>query len=222
MHFAQDLRAKNNARVTSLYFGRCLGGGSELRADSKCIVNYQLEIAESNLAHGKSRQRNFVIIRPGQNRREEITSECAERAITPTPQLGKFSRQVFINIEPTLDRYCRAEKKFARPYLHVGVERARPARAQVEPNVFNANPMFFGLDPGPTKNQTLKIVSRNRQLDAAFDRALEKKNDITFAIAPMVELNFASLHREIEQSATEGNSTAADFHSLGTHSRFAS
>jgi hypothetical protein len=99
-----------------------------------------------------------VFIRAVQNRREEITSQCAERAITPTPQVGKLSGQVFVNVEPTLDRYGRAEKKFARPYLHVGIERPRSARAQVEPNVFNANPMFVGLDPGPTKNQKLEIV----------------------------------------------------------------
>jgi hypothetical protein len=38
----------------------------------------------------------------------------------------------------------------------------------------------------------------------------------------MVELNLASLHREIERSAAEGNSSAADFHSFGKQSRFAS
>jgi small subunit ribosomal protein S14 len=209
-------------RATSLHFGRCLGGGSELRPDSQSIANYKLEIAESNLAHGKSHQRNFVIIRLVQNRRQEITSERAERAITPTLQLGKFSRQVFINIESTLDRHYRAEKKFPRPYLHVGIEWPRPAWAQAEPNVFNANPMFLGLDSGPTKNQTLEIVFWNRQLDAAFDRALEKKNDITFAITPVVELNLASLHREIERGTAKGNSAAADFHSFGAQSRFAS
>jgi hypothetical protein len=38
----------------------------------------------------------------------------------------------------------------------------------------------------------------------------------------MVELNLASLHREIEGSAAKGNSSTGDFHSFGTNSRFAS